>query len=346
MTGSSKTSSAIAAIRLIKLMQLIPTNREGVRRRIGTRELEVKLKEMGFKVSRRTLQRDLQNLQGAFPGLLNDEQRDALGWFWEDSMTTTESIPAMDYTMAFAITLLDRLLYPQLPGLMNRMQPLVRAAHRLLDAQKNKTPERIYVIPRTMPLKPVEQDDAINDGIYEALVTGRRFRAQYRRRDGAVAEYQLNPLGLVFRHEITYLVATAWDYDDPRHYALHRFVPGTLALQDEKAREPEGFSLAEYIHKGGFQYLRSQAVVKLRLLMEAETAQHLEETPLSDDQVISDARKERAGWKVIRASVPDTEQLRWWLLGLGGKVMVKAPKKLAREIQSLHAEALALYEPL
>ena len=342
MTGHFKPSATQTAIRLIKLMQLIPRRSANSRRRIGVAELEEKLVEHGFQISRRTLQRDLQTLGKAFPDLHNDGQKDALGWYWSEE-ALLESIPAMDYSMAFSFKMLDKLLSPRMPALIKRLQPYLEAADKVLPFEQQQQTERIYVISRSMPLKPVALDPSVVDIIERALLEQQCIRAHYRRRDDEVAEYLLNPLGLVLRNEVSYLVATAWDYQDPRHYALHRFVPDTVELLQQTAQSPEGFSLQQYVNEGGFQYLRSQATLKLKLRMDKDTAKHLQETPLSDDQKIITPRSGASNEVKIHASVPDTEQLRWWLLGLGNKVVVEAPKRLRDEISQTLEQALAGY---
>ncbi|HID46965.1 MAG TPA: WYL domain-containing transcriptional regulator [Chromatiaceae bacterium] len=340
MSGKFKSTATQTAIRLIKLMQLIPRNQPGTRRRIGTQELEKRLAELGFDVSRRTLQRDLQNLMAAFPHLRNDGHQEALGWYW-DEKAAEESIPAMDHSVAFSLKMMDKLLRPRLPALMKRLAPYLEAADKLLPFERKKETERIIVVPRSMPLLPVAMDEAVMDVIYQCLVDERQFRARYRRRDGEAAEYVLNAHGLVLRNEVTYLVATAWHYEDPRHYALHRFEKNGLEILDTPAHTPAGFSMAEYVDQGGFLYLRSALPLKISLLMDKNTATHLEETPLSEDQRIE---ADESGWVRITATVADTEQLRWWILGLGNKAEVERPEALREEIAGILTASLERYQ--
>jgi hypothetical protein len=51
----------------------------------------------------------------------------------------------------------------------------------------------------------------------------------------------------------------------------------------------------------------------------------LRETPIGDDQTLTAHREDRVR---LRASVPDTPQLRWWLLAFGDTVTVEAPAAL------------------
>jgi predicted DNA-binding transcriptional regulator YafY len=78
-----------------------------------------------------------------------------------------------------------------------------------------------------------------------------------------------------------------------------------------------------------------------RLLMKPLTppaVEHLRETPLSLDQQIE---PDQPGWMRVQATVPNTAQLRWWLLAFGGQVEVLEPSSLREEFvnttQSLHS---------
>ena len=84
---------------------------------------------------------------------------------------------------------------------------------------------------------------------------GRRFAADYRSRANDADEvktYEVNPLGLVVRGNLLYLVCTLWDYQDIRQLALHRVL--TANPTDKPVTRPGGFNLDAYIQSGEFQY--------------------------------------------------------------------------------------------
>jgi predicted DNA-binding transcriptional regulator YafY len=66
--------------------------------------------------------------------------------------------------------------------------------------------------------------------------------------------------------------------------------------------------------------------------MPARTAAHLYDTPLSKDQVITQTRTD-AAYVTVSATVNDSPQLLWWLLGFGQQVEVLAPKRLQKAIR-------------
>jgi len=151
-----------------------------------------------------------------------------------------------------------------------------------------------------------------------------QFRANYRVKVADESrEYIVHPLGLVFRPEIIYLVCTLWDYDDIKQLALHRFESCEILKQRRNA--PEEFNLDDYIAEGGFSYPVEEKPIKLQVLFDSQTAAHLYETPLSENQILSENDDGRI---LLKATVEDTSELHWWLLGFGDCVEVLKPEKL------------------
>jgi predicted DNA-binding transcriptional regulator YafY len=122
---------------------------------------------------------------------------------------------------------------------------------------------------------------------------------------------------------------------DVRTMHLHRIQ--TAQRIDKEAVIPEGFSLDEYLATGVFGYRRDVGTIRIKALFEKDATIHLEETPLSADQQLTE---QPDGDVLVEASVADTGQLRWWLLGFGGRVEVLEPQGLRDELKG-HAERMA-----
>jgi predicted DNA-binding transcriptional regulator YafY len=247
--------------------------------------------------------------------------------------------------MALTFVMARDLLTPLLPPLLlRRLEPYFDAAHQVLAAAGapglTGWKDRVQVIPEGQPLLHAPINPDIMTVIQTALLDGTRFKGRYRPRGGDLAEYEFNPLGLVFRERIVYLVATLWDYADPRQFAMHRFKQAAPLAQ--AATYPDGFDLDTYIEAGAFEYPNAEpeaaAGTSLRLRMSVGAATHLHETPLSEDQVISDDPDDPS-WVRVTATLRETEQLYWWLLGFGAQVEVLGPARL-RERMVSNAEAL------
>jgi len=145
-------------------------------------------------------------------------------------------------------------------------------------------------------------------------------------------------LGLIMRGPVSYLVAIAWDYTDVRLYALHRFKKA--AILDQPANIPSGFNLDEAIADGLANFANAGERIRLELRCAEWIATYLDETQLSADQEIKD---DADGWKRLTATVSDTWQLRWWLMGQGSGIEVCAPQRLRDEIKLTISDATKLY---
>ncbi|MGA2261654.1 MAG: WYL domain-containing protein [Acidobacteriota bacterium] len=149
----------------------------------------------------------------------------------------------------------------------------------------------------------------------------------------------MNPLGLVLRDQVIYLVCTIWNYEDVRQLVLHRIREATMI--EEPAVRPKGFSLDAYIGGGAFGYPVSAGPIRLRVIFDQGAAMHLHETPLSKDQTLT---VEKDGRELLEATVQDTAELRWWLLGFGSGAEVLEPKALRDEFQSIAKDMANLYK--
>ena len=175
-------------------------------------------------------------------------------------------------------------------------------------------------------------------GVSDALLAGLQVTVRYRPRGQTTAqEYTLHPLGLVQRGQVTYLVATAFDYDDVRIFALHRM--GSAAPTDAPAGKPRGFNLDTYIREGAFGWGEGKSI-RLVANFQDSAAEHLHETPLSEDQKIERASE---GWVRVSATVANSPQLEWWLSGFGDAVEVLHPAVLRNAMKEMVAELATLY---
>lgn len=302
-------------------------------RKADARTLTERLVSLGFPVTKRTVERDLVKLSSVFP-LVSDEAPVGRGWSW---MRGTEpfDVPGMDPEAALSLQILDRFASHLLPhAALRRLEPQFSQSRALLDrlsplAGPRIWPERVRVLPRTINLQAPKVAHDVIENVYRALLEGRRLDAQYRPRiagGDTVKHYEVDPLGLVFRDQVAYLVCTLWDFDDIRQLALHRFE--VAELLDQPRREPEEFDLDAYIAEGHFHIRESGENFALRARFHPDAAYHLYETPLSSDQQLTtnDGR-----WVDLRATVQDTAQLRWWLRGFGAGVEVLEPAALRDE---------------
>lgn len=311
-------------LRTLALLRLVPRHPRG----ITAAELRDALAGRGFDIHERSVQRDLVRLSELLP-LTSDESRPRR-WSWPREAESFD-IPAMDPSTALAWELLDRHVAPLLPPLLRaRFRPLAaRAAETLRSAGDNtyaRWRDRVVVVHRGQPLLapkvPEEVFDAVQTALFEGRVLAGSYRARSRPGDGA-PERRLHPLGLVLREQLTYLVAVEAPHAPIKQFALHRFVQ--VRVTDEPAQKPPRFQLRRWIEEQRGMDLPTGEVARVELEVDALTAQHLEESALSRDQRVQWLTTDRAR---IEATLPDTEQLLWWLLGHGRRIEVVAPPSL------------------
>ena len=313
-------------------------------KKIPTKKLTEILAEKGFEVTQRTIQRDLKTLASVLPGLQVDNHKDLPGWSWSKE-TQLRDIPTMDGNMALTFQMVDHFLkntFP--PSVLSQLNPYFDSANHVLDTLDNSGynhwQDKVRILPRTQPLIPANIDENVITVIYEALFKGTQIRARYKTRSGDEVEYDLHPLGLIFRESVVYLVATIWDYHDLRHLALHRFKQ--CELLDKKVAVSEGFNLDKYLAAGSFEYCEKEnETIKLKAIFFDRTGHHLLETPLSNDQETSELNDDQLQ---VEATVKNSAQIRWWLMGFGDGVEVLEPEELREEFTEIAENLLDIYQ--
>lgn len=327
-----------ALLRQWTLLRLIP--RAPHKADVG--QLLAGLETAGYTITRRQLQRDLNTLSTLFP-LQTDDRGVAHGWSWSRDAPAFD-LPRMDGATALSVKLLEHFL-PQLlpPPLKDHLRPYFRQADTVLaehvQANLGSWLDRVRVIPNSMPLLAPSIDETIARTVYQCLLDSRRFTAVYAARSAEPREFVVSPLGLVAKGLQLYLVCTLWDYTDLRQLALHRI--RTATATDTPVTPPPDFDLDRYIREGEFQYpVGPEIQLEARFFRGA--AAHLHETPLSTDQTITDLDADHV---LVTATVRDTEQLRWWLLGFGDLAEILLPPDLRNDISLTHRYASDGYTP-
>ena len=311
-------------------------------RRISTAMLESKLADEGFEIDRRSIQRDLHKLSSFFP-LVCDDSTKPYGWSWSHEAATFD-LPGMDVHTALAFQLASDYLERLLPrSTSSYLDPHFRHARRVLDDVRGGKfagwSHKVRVIPLGQSLQPPEIAPAILECVQTALLEERRLDVAYHRRgERKTREYEVNPLGLVYRDAVAYLVCTFWEYDDPKQIVLHRIERAELL--DRPRQVPLGFDLDEYISSGALGFLHGGDSIDIEVLLSKYAATSLAETPLCEDQALEAQDDRRV---LLRATVADTGQLRTWLHGLGPHAEVLAPAELRDEFAGAAREMARRY---
>jgi predicted DNA-binding transcriptional regulator YafY len=326
-------------LRQWKMLRLIPR----FPRKIEVGALMAQLEAAGYQVTRRTLQRDLNDLSSVFP-LQSDTRNTPYGWSWSADAPTFD-LPGMDAPAALTLRMIEQFIPTLMPPTVRELLgPQFARAKAVLEANPTNPLGRwtdcVRVVPREMPLLAPKVNAEAARAVYQAVADGKRIPMTYtpRASEGeGDRDYEVNPLGLVVRGNLIYLVCTMWNYEDIRQLALHRVK--SAVMTDELASRPPDFDLDSYIEQGEFQYPVGPTI-QLKAKFDRAVAAHLYETPLSADQAIDDLDGEHV---LVTATVRNTLQLEWWLLGFGGMVLVIKPTALRDRLSGIMSNASSMY---
>ncbi|RAU19911.1 WYL domain-containing protein [Nitrincola tibetensis] len=324
--------------RYLTLLQLIPRS-PGYR---ATPTLQALLEERGFQVDLRSVQRDLEKMSNNFP-LLCDKSQKPYRWSFDPAFKS--NLPALDTPTALTLVLAEEYLKGLLPQaaivqLNNQFTAARKYLEQLKESGFSDWTRHVKAIPNGKALIPATINPTIWAEVTDALLKGIALDLTYlSRAKGEEKQFTLHPLGLVARHSVTYLLATVDGYEDIRHFALHRIKQVKQSRVVYQAQQD--FDIDEYLKSGAFGYRLGEQEIELVAKIRPEIAWLLSETPVSEQQSLSEPDDD--GWVTLKAIVPDDLQTQWWVMGLGGEIIVLEPAHLRSRLVSLINNMQNLY---
>ena len=324
-------------LRQLKLLELLP--RQPFKK--STQSLKENLSEIGFEVSKRTIQRDLKNLSSILP-IISDERDKPYGWSWHKDSAGLN--PSMDPIEALTFSLAQEYLEPIMPSKsFKRMNIFFERANSVLKEMDKSSIKRwrdnVRVVPQWQSLIPPDINEEVEAQIYDALLKGNQLDVQYLKRGNRKPEKRIvNPLGIVLQGVIHRLICTMDDSDNPRPLPSHRFK--TAWPHGQNINKLTKFDIDKLVEDQNIGYLISTKPINLEALFQPMAGFHLTETPISLDQRLT---KTKEGNYLLKVKLPDTSQLRWWLLGFGDQVEILKPYQLRQEFKEKFKSLNKLY---
>lgn len=177
--------------------------------------------------------------------------------------------------------------------------------------------------------------------VADAVWSQRRVRTRYRR-DGEDVERLLEPLGLVLKSGIWYLVAQVADsYDAPRTYRVSRVQDAELL--DERFERPPEFNLAEHWSSSIAAY--EADVPRLAVTVRIDPRRVWMLAMLCGAAAVQGAIRLEAddpeGWTHLRIEIDWPDEAANRLVGLGGVAEVLEPAAVRQEVAELARASLA-----
>jgi predicted DNA-binding transcriptional regulator YafY len=297
--------------------------------RLTARELAERL-----EVSLRTVHRDMEALGAS--GVPVYALRGARGgWQLEDGWRTR--VPGLDEAELRALVMAQ----PRVLGDARLVRAAERALDKLMAALPDGLRERAAAIrqrlhvdvsgwsgrPEDLSMLPVVQD---------AVARERKLAFTYRRPGRERAPRTVDPLGLVAKGNVWYLVAqTPGGY---RTYRVSR-IEEAVVLAHPCERPPD-FDLATYWRESTEQLERERRRYTAVMRLEPRAAESLAKwertSPVEDEATAGGS----AGWIVLQVHFHDEDHARFIALGLGARCEVVAPAALRDSVLAEHRAAL------
>lgn len=289
------------AVRYLTMLRMVPRYPKD----ITTTELSERLLDREFRVTKRSIQRDLEKLSAFFPLQVDTESKPYRWSFDRDA--TIDIIPALDLPVALTFELARAYLKPMLPPrALAHLQPHFSEAHRTLLREKNPLgnwPNKVRVINRGLSGRRPEIDADVLEVVTEALLRDFQCDLSYQARNWSEPEQiRVHPYGMIFRDPNVYLIGAIEGREGIRQLVLHRASFGELIAKPIDC--PESFDLDLYIRSGAMGILHSEEPLFLQLRCDKPALNHLIEAPLGFDQVTKDINE---GSFEISVTVGDTQ---------------------------------------
>ncbi|NBX17995.1 MAG: WYL domain-containing protein [Proteobacteria bacterium] len=330
--GKSRESSMETVRRILFLFSLLRNATAG--RKLTAQEALRQMHSKGYSVSERTVQKYLNECSLFFAGVRRDESK-PIGWWWEEN--TIDDTLQLSKEGALALCLAEAHLKHLIPSAeLKHLAPLFEHARGTIKQNRyKKMLERIWITPRGLQLKPPKVDRVIFDQVMTAILDSTELEIDYKKsRDDDCRQRIIRPHGMVERSGLYYIVGPERYSERPKTWALHR-IQGLR--KKESFSYDKNFRISDYSNSGGLNVKYSPERIGLHLIVSKKASQHLLESSLSSDQTTEILKD---GSIVLRATVDNTIELRWWIMGFAHECEVAAPAGLREEIHDMLLQAL------
>jgi predicted DNA-binding transcriptional regulator YafY len=333
---SAKSHSTVS--RQWELLKLLPKRDSG----ITVTELLARLDTCGYQPSRRTVERDLVDLSLVFP--LQCSESSPQAWHWTPGVNV--ELQGITLTEALSLALVEDAIRPMLPAsMLSVLEPRFVHARGKLKGLEDDNPtarwlEKVASVRPDLNLQAPDIDPQRLEALQRALINECQVQClYYSAHTDKLSEMTLNPLAMVQRGLVTYLIATAHPYTDIRQFAVHRF--RSVEQLDHPAEGLQQFDLRNYLASDALQFGTPERI-QFQAWVSEHQARLIRETPLSPDMTLEQLED---GYR-MRSTLNNTWQLYWWILSQGDAMVVEQPPELRAQIRETLQRAAAAYQPL
>jgi len=330
--------------RSLFILQMIPRYPSS----ITVSEIKDKLYEdSNIDISIRTIQRDVLTFESVY-GIIKHQS----GWCWSERSQSI-SIPGLTMMQALTFNLSESYLSTLLPASnLNELKPYFEQADSKINTNTSAKfvnwKRKVTIIQQSQLLLKPDINIEVQKVISTGLLNDNQLSIVYTHSDGEEKEYIINPIGLVLKNGVTYLITEQVDNLYVQIFSLHR-IKKAKDLYKNFQRD-SNFDLNRYIEKEHLYFdnfnfnnrssrdvysqNNNEIIVKLNFTKNA--FKHLAETPISEDQVTEIIDSDTI---LVTATTQYTEQLVCWLRGYGTDVEIIEPlflrERMIEDIEAL-----------
>ncbi|WP_303292309.1 WYL domain-containing protein [Marinobacter sp. SS5-14b] len=304
--------------RQIEILKLLP--RPGLAKSTG--DIHKQLKERDHDASKRTVERDLENLLEVFPMSVYKESKQGTNgrtnyWHLTSLKGLLPETLLNDNDAALALTMLKQQAYNRLPrSVVKRVDSLWQQATTTTETDQNaqRWMQLLQYLPDPMRPESPAIDSDVQSTIEEALASSDALNLTMLTLDGEIEFKKLLPLRLLLQEEILYLLAEypdAQSMDDSiQLLPLHRITKAEARLShNDSSLEPD---LAQ-AHALGME-----DSIRLVIRINRPLAEALFNRPIGREQsLMEDA--DNPGHYLVTTYIDNSPQLRRWLTRRNGK---------------------------
>lgn len=302
----------------LELLRRIPS-----RHPITAEELHGQIQAEGIQRDIRSIQRQLKVLSDSFD-IDCDTRSKPYGYKWKGN-SGGFSVRSLSEQESLLLILAEQHLQNFLPpSLMKSMSAFFDQARRNLTSPPGVTESRasklnkewldkVRVVSTSQPLIPPKIDHEVFENVSTALYNNQWLAVTFKNQKAAKKTSTVMPLGIAQQGLRMYLVCRFEGYDNERSLAMNRI--SKAEVSSLTFDRPKHFNFKQYDDDGRFGFGEGKKI-RLVFRISRPAGLHLLESPLSIDQFVT----EHEDCYEIAATVVDTAQLTWWLLGFGDRV--------------------------
>ncbi|MFD1436515.1 helix-turn-helix transcriptional regulator [Kroppenstedtia eburnea] len=172
-----------------------------------------------------------------------------------------------------------------------------------------------------------------------AIWNENKIQIRYERADGQSVDRLIEPLGLVAKGSVWYLVAVA--EGEPRSYRVSRI--RSAELTEERFNRPDSFDLARYWKMSTQTFLERLPNVEVRVKGHPSILPRLKFTSRFL-RILEIGSPASDGWIPITLSFDTEQEAAETILGFGDRVIVTAPESLQRRVIAMAKAVVQRYD--